>query len=197
MEALITPKVIEQITDFISISKKDPNAEVECKFLSGRIQTKNVADRVLKALQTLSIGKSTEEDRLTLSYSTDHLRVSVVGLPFVHKVCVQNSFKDVPLLVEQKKAYYEKGYGKSDMIDLPDVNAKFTLRSEKEIRRDWDGTPSDPKSFLRIMKRKSFMTQGDLFRIDFSMVKSRVENSKQAIKDILKQQPKYELEILA
>lgn len=195
MEALLTPQVISQVTEFITIAKKDPKAEVECKLLSGRIQTKNVADRILKAIQTLSIGKNEEEDRLTLSYRTDNLRVSVVTLPRVHKVCVQNSFKDVPLLVEQKKPYYEKGYGKADVIDVPDVNAKFTLRSEKEIRRDWDGSPSDPKTMLRIMKRKSFMTQGDLFRIDFSMVKSRPENSKQSIKDVIKQQPKYELEV--
>jgi ribA/ribD-fused uncharacterized protein len=195
MESLLTPQVISQVTDFIGVAKKDPKAEVECKLLSGRIQTKNVADRVLKALQTLSVGKSTEEDRLTLSYRTDNIRVSVVGLPRVHKVCVQNSFKDVPLLVEQKKPYYEKGYGKSDTVDVQDLNTKFTLRSEKEIRRDWDGNPNDPKTTLRIMKRKSFLTQGDLFRIDFSMVKSRPENSKQSIKDVIKQQHKYELEI--
>lgn len=195
METLITPKVIEQITDFISVSKKDPKAEVECKLLSGRIQTKNIAERILKAIQTLSIGKHEEEDRLILSYSTDNLRVCVTGLPRIHKVCVQNSFKDVPLIVEQKKPYYEKGYGKQDTIDVPDVNAKFTLRSEKEIRRDWDGNPSDPKTFLRIMKRKSYMTQGELFRIDFSMVKTRPENSKKSIKDVIKQQSYYELEI--
>lgn len=196
MESLLTPQVISQVTEFISVAKKDPKAEVECKLLSGRIQTKDVADRLLKAIQTLSIGKQEEEDRLTLAYRTDNIRVSVTGLPRVHKVCVQNSFKDVPLLVEQKKSYYEKGYGKSDVVDVPDVNAKFTLRSEKEIRRDWDGSPSDPKTILRIMKRKSFLTQGELFRIDFSMVKTRPENSKQSIKDMInQQQPKYELEI--
>lgn len=195
MEALLTPQVIKQITEFISVAKNDPKAEVECKLLSGRIQTKNIADRILKSVQTLSVGKSDEEDRMTLSYRTDDIRVSVVTLPRIHKVCVQNSFKDIPLIVEQKKSYYDRGYGKSDVIDLPDVNAKFTLKSEKEIRRDWDGNPSDPKTMLRIMKRKSFMTQGDLFRIDFSMVKTRPESSKQSIKDAIKQQSKYELEI--
>ena len=169
METLLTPQVISQVTEFITIAKKDPKAEVECKLLSGRIQIKNVADRILKAIQTLSVGKHEEEDKLTLSYQTDHIRVGVSGLPRVHKVCVQNSFKDVPLLVEQKKPYYEKGYGKKDVIDVPDANVKFTLRSEKEIRRDWDGSLNDPKTVLRIINRKSYVTQGELFRIDFSL----------------------------
>jgi len=195
METLLTPQVISQVTEFVTISKKDPKAELECKLLSGRIQTKNVADRILKAIQTLSVGKHEEEDRLTLAYRADNIRVSVYGLPRVHKVCVQNSFKDVPLIVEQKKPYYEKGYGKQDVVDVPDVNVKFTLRSEKEIRRDWDGSIDDPKTVLRIINRKSYITQGELFRIDFSMVRSRPENSKQGIKDVIKQQPKYELEI--
>ena len=194
METLVTPQVIENITDFIEVSKKDPKAEVECKLLSGKIQTKDVADRILKAVQTLSIGAATEEHRLSLSYP-DNTRVNVLTPPLVHKVCVQGSFKDVPVLVEVKKPYYEKGAGKKDIIDVQDVNTRFSLRSEKEVRRDWEGSPNDPKAHLRILHRKSVKTTGELFRIDFSMVKTRPANSKQSVKDALKQQPSYELEI--
>lgn len=194
MEAFVTPQVIQQITEFIEISKKDPKAEVECKLLPNKIQTKDIADRILKAVQSVSIGGVVEETRLTLSY-LDNVRVNVLTPPLVHKVCVQNSFKDVPLMVEMKKPYYEKGLGKKDIIDIPEANVRFSLRSEKEIRRDWDGSPSDPKAHLRILNRKTFKTPNDLFRIDFSMVKTRNLNSKQSIKDALKQQPSYELEI--
>jgi len=194
METFVTPDVIQQITEFIEISKKDSKAEVECKLLANKIQTKDVADRILKAVQSLSVGGVTEETRLTLSYQ-DNVRVNVVTPPQVHKVCVQGSFKDVPLVVELKKPYYEKGSAKKDVIDIGEANTRFSLRSEKEIRRDWDGSPSDPKAHLRILNRKSYKTQGELFRIDFSMVKTRRMNSKQPIKDALKQQPSYELEI--
>lgn len=194
MEAFVTPEVIREITDFIEVSKKDPKAELECKLLSNRIQTKDVADRVLKAIQGMAIGSVVDETRLTLSYQ-DNVRVNVLSPPLVHKVCVQGSFKDVPLLVEIKKPYYEKGIGKKDVIDITEANTRFSLRSEKEVRRDWDGSPNDPKAHLRILNRKSFKTSGELFRIDFSMVKTRRMNSKQAIKDALKQEPAYELEI--
>ena len=194
MEAFVTPEVIEQITDFIETSKKDSKAEVECKLLVNKIQTKDIADRILKSIQTLSVGGVVEQTSLTLSYP-DNVRVNVVTPPHVHKVCTQGSFKDVPLMVEIKKPYYEKGSGKKDVLDVPEANVRFSLRSEKEVRRDWDGSPNDPKTHLRILNRKSFKTSSDLFRIDFSMVKTRRMNSKQSIKDALKQQPSYELEI--
>ena len=194
MEGMFSSEVIQQITDFIEVSKKDSKAEVECKLLSGRIETKDIADRILKAIHTLSIGPAVDETRLSLSYM-DNTRVNVLTPPLVHKVCVQGSFKDVPVLVETKKEYYDRGLGKKSVIDVPDANTRFTLRSEKEIRRDWEGSPNDPKAYLRIIQRKSFKTANELFRIDFSMVKSRPTNSKQQVKDVLKQQPKYELEI--
>jgi len=194
METFVTPDVIQGITEFIEISKKDSKAELECKLLSNRIQTKDVADRILKAIQGMSIGGVTDETRLSLSYQ-DNVRVNVVTPPLVHKVCVQGSFKDVPLLVEIKKPYYEKGLGKKDVLDISEANTRFSLRSEKEVRRDWDGSPNDPKAHLRVLNRKSFKTPSELFRIDFSMVKTRRINSKQTIKDALKQQPAYELEI--
>jgi hypothetical protein len=81
------------------------------------------------------------------------------------------------------------------MIDVPEASARFTLRSEQKIRNDWEGNPSDPKGHIRMIHRRSFTTASNLFRIDFSMVKSRPMNSKQNIRDTLKQSHTYELEI--
>jgi ribA/ribD-fused uncharacterized protein len=45
------------------------------------------------------------------------------------------------------------------------------------------------------MNRKSFKSANQLFRIDFSLVKTRFANSKQLVKDTLKEEGEYELEI--
>jgi hypothetical protein len=81
------------------------------------------------------------------------------------------------------------------VVDVPEASARFTLRSEQLLRKDWEGNPSDPKGHIRLVNRKSFHTASQLFRIDFSMVKTRSMNSKQNIRDMLKQQHAYELEI--
>jgi len=194
METLVSSDDINTLKEFIDISKRDPKAEVECKLLSKRIITKDVADRMLETVKTLSIGAPTEENRLILSYP-DNIRVNVLTPQLIHKVCVQGSFKDVPALVERKQPYFEKGLGKKDMIDLTELNTRFSLRLEKEIRKDWEGSPNDPRAHLRVMNRKSYNTANQLFRIDFSLVKTRPANSKQLVRDTLKDEGEYELEI--
>jgi len=184
-----TPDVLKDLSSFIEVSKKDKQAELECKLLSRKIETEDVAERMMKAIQSLSIGAPIDETRLTVSYP-DNIRVNVLTAPLVQKVCVQESFKDVPLTVETKKPY-----GNKDVIDLTDYNTKFTLRQEKELRKDWEGSLNDPKAVIRIINRKSFKTANEFFRIDFSMVRTRLENSKRSIKNVLKDHPKYELEI--
>ena len=191
MESIITPAVRQSLTELINISKKDPKAEVECKLLSDKIQTKDVAERLLKTIQTLSIGSNTEDHRLTFSYS-DNTRVSVVGPQNVFKICSQNTFREVPLSVEKKQKYFEDSRG---LIDVPEGNLRFTLRSETPLRKDWEGNPNDPKAFIRMIHRKSYVTADQLFSIDFSMVKTRPQNSKKTIKETLKLPHKYELEI--
>lgn len=192
MEELLSPEVIKNITDFIDVSKKDPKAELECKVLTKKITQQDIADRILEKIKTLSVGTQTEENRMTLMYTQDNLRVNVVTPQLIHKVCVQGSFKDVPVLVEKKQNYYDS---RKDIVDILDLNCKFTLRSEKEIRKDWDGSPNDPKAHVRIMNRKSFKTANELFRIDFSLVKTRPLNSKQSLASTLKEEGEYELEI--
>lgn len=189
MEAIITPKVIDGLRGFINTAKKDPKAEVECKLLSGKLQTKDVADRILNAVKTLSIGAETEEHRLTFSYG-DGTRVNVPKIESIHRVIATNSFKEVALAVERKEKHSEEG-----TLDAPDANARFTLRYETPIRKDWEGNPNDPKAHIRLLHRKSFKTADELFRIDFSMVKTRPINSKQTLKDMIKQPHTYELEI--
>jgi ribA/ribD-fused uncharacterized protein len=194
MEGLISSEDTNNLREFIDISKKDNKAELECRVLAKKIVTKDVADRMLETIKTLSIGAPTEENRMILSYP-DNTRVNVVTPQYIHKVCVQGSFKDVPVVVERKQPYFEKGVGKKDNIDVSELNVRFSLRSEKEIRKDWDGNPNDPKAHLRIMNRKSYKTANQLFRIDFSLVKTRQENSKKAVKDVLKEEGEFELEI--
>jgi len=194
MDNIVTTQVLDELVSFVDIAKKDPKAEVECKLLSGKIQTKDVADRIIKSIQTLGVGAQTEENRISISYS-DGNRVIVNGTQNIHKLCVNNSFKEIPLEVERKQRYFESNLGKKDMLDVPEASARFTLRSEQLIRKDWEGNPSDPKGHIRIINRRSVHTASDLFRIDFSMVKMRPQNSKQSIRDMLKQPHTYELEI--
>ena len=56
MNNIVTTQVSDEIISFLDIAKKDPKAEVECKLLSGKIQTKDVADRILKAVQGIAVG---------------------------------------------------------------------------------------------------------------------------------------------
>ena len=191
MENIITSQIIDELSGFINIAKRDPKAELECKLLAGKIQTKDVADRMLKAIQSLSVGAEMEEQRLTISYP-DGNRVVVTDSQNILKLCTSNSFKGVSLSVEKKTKYFE---GKKDTIDLPEASARFTLCSEHVIRKDWEGNPSDPKGCIRVVNRKSFKTSNELFRIDFAMTKTRVSNSKKTIRETLKQPHVYELEI--
>ena len=183
--------IISELSAFIDIAKKDHNAEVECKLLSGKIQTKDVVDRLLKEVESASVE---EENRLTIAYA-DGTRVAVYGSANVQKLCITNSFKEIPLSVEKKKKYFEGEPGKKDNIEVPEYCAKFSIRLEQPLRKDWEGNPSDPKGHIRLVNRKSFKTANELFRVDFSAVKFRPMNSKTSLRDMLKQTPSYELEI--
>lgn len=194
MEAIISPNIISSISDFINIAKKDSKAEVECRLLAGKIQLKNVADRILRAIQTVAIGPEQQSYRLTFTYP-DSTRVGIDGSQYIHKVISTNSFKEVPLTVERKNRYYEGLTGKVDIIDVTEASARFTLKSETPLRKDWEGNPNDPKAHVRMINRKSFKTSNDLFRIDFSMVKTRMMNSRQTLRDMIQQPQTYELEI--
>jgi ribA/ribD-fused uncharacterized protein len=185
------------LTEYATIAKKDTHAEFECKVLAGQIQTKDVADRMIATIQSLSSGSSTEEHRATFSYA-DGLRVSVEGPENIHKVCSTNSFRGVQLSVERKRRYFEIAKqttgASNDMIDIPDLQLRFTLRHEEPLRKDFTGAPMDPTSHARILHRKSWTTMDGILRIDLSMVKSKTKSTK-SFADILKQTPAYELEL--
>jgi ribA/ribD-fused uncharacterized protein len=194
MDSIVSKEAITSLIDFIKISKQDPKAEVECKLLSGKIQTKDVADRMMASVLTLAIGAVTEEHRLSITYP-DSTRVNIYEAHNIHKLCVTNTFKELPLTVEKKGCYFEGELGKKDVIDVPEGNMRFTMRSECQIKRDWEGNPSDPKGHIRMIHRKSFKTANELFRIDLSMVKTRPAKSRQTIRELLRQPHAYEIEI--
>ena len=186
----LSPQNLSTLEGFLNIAKSDPKAELECKLLSGKIQTKDVVDRILSAIQKLSIGPPKEEQYLTVSYP-DNTRVVVHGVHHIHKVCSNNSFREISLEVERKERYYD---GKRDVVEVSDINSKFTLRRETPIKKDYDGNPNDPKAFPRVIHRKSYQTHNGLFQIDISMVRSRGGDAV-TLRDILKRPNTYELEL--
>ena len=185
-----------ELVDFLDVARRDSKAELECKLLSGRIQVKDVADRILSAIKTLSVGPATDTSLLRIMYPDD-IRVEIEGSANIQKVCVQNSFKGIPIIVQRKSEYFKRmnEREKKDVIDIADYYTRFTLRFEEELRRDWDASPTDPRvRFIRLLSRKSFRTPDGLFQIDFSLVKSR-RDKQHTLRDVLKESPTYELEI--
>jgi len=186
--AIQEPEAVESLID---IANRDASAEFEVKLLTGKLQTRDVADRIIKAIRTVTIGEPVEEHRLTYTFP-DGIRVHILEPPTIHKVCVSQSFKGLPINVERKTRYFDATGGR-DMVDAPEIFTRFTLRSEKHIKKDFSGNVNDPKAHIRILHRKSFLCVGGEFRIDFSMVKSKTGS--QSLKDVLKNVPTHELEI--
>jgi ribA/ribD-fused uncharacterized protein len=198
MESLIPSSVRRDIEELVSIAAQDKKAELETKVLSGQIQTKDVADRIVKAIESIAtIGP--DEHRASFAYS-DGLRVNVVGAENILKVCSTSSFRGVPLNVERKRRYFDVPGGtsaskvSSDTLDIPDLRLRFTLRHEEQLRKDFSGSPMDPASYVRILHRKSWTTHDKILRIDMSLVKTK-QKSHKTFADILKQTPSYELEV--
>ena len=192
MESLLSSRARGDL-DYLATFVKNSNAELECKVLSGQIQTKDIADRIIKTIEGFSAGSAVETQHATFSYP-DGLRVVVKGAENIHKVCTTNSFKGTQVKVERKTRYFG-GHGEhDDMVDIPDSGIRFTLRKEEEVRRDFTGSAMDPISHVRVLNRKSWKTQDGLLQIDFSLVKSKSKGMK-AFSEILRQNPAYELEV--
>ena len=170
----------------------DPRAELEIKVLPGQIQIKDVADRIVRAIETVTSGGYIEEHRASFNFPDD-IRVNVFGAENIHKLCISGAFRGIPVDVERKQRYYRSGGG-IDVLDLPDLRLRATLRKEEPVRKDFSGSPLDPQSYVRILHRKSWKTADGLLRIDMSMVKSRT-NTHKSFPDILRQPPSYELEV--
>ena len=192
MESLIPTPLRKQVEQLVNLANGDKKAELEMKVLAGQIQTKDVADRVVKAIESVTTGGFIDEHRASFSYA-DGLRVNVFGPENILKVCSTNSFRGLPLNVERKRRYFESGT-ESDMLDVPDLKLRFTLRHEEPLRKDFSGAPMDSASHLRILHRKSWITSDGLLRIDMSMVKSKQKTHK-TFQQVLKQTPTYELEL--
>lgn len=196
METILPSNIRSSLKEFASLVMKDTHAELECKILPKQIHTKDVADRIVSALQLYSRGPPIEEHHATFSYA-DGLRVVVAGAENIHKVCTTGSFRGVPLDVERKRPYYAVVTaikGKLDTVDLPDASVKFTLRHEEHLRKDFSGSPMDSASFVRILHRKSWTSLDGVIRYDFSQVKDKAKGLS-TFAEILKQTPTYELEL--
>uniref|UniRef100_A0A6C0AIK2 mRNA (guanine-N(7))-methyltransferase n=1 Tax=viral metagenome TaxID=1070528 RepID=A0A6C0AIK2_9ZZZZ len=188
--ALDETRQATDLAKFIELSNKDPRAEFEAKVLAGRIQTRDVASRIIAAIKKIA-PEVTDEHRLTVIYP-DNIRVHVLGVTNIHKMCVAKSFKNLPVDVERKTRYFEDG--EKDTIDVPDFFCRFTLKSEKHLKKDFNGDPDDPKAQIRMIHRQSYSVPGGEFRIDMSMVKTKA-SVKDGIREVLKNQPFYELEV--
>jgi ribA/ribD-fused uncharacterized protein len=197
MEALISTQVLRDVDELISLAQRDPRAELEIKLLAGQLQTKDVADRIVAAIERVSVGGPVDSHRATFSY-VDGLRVTVEGPDSIYKVCSTASFRGIPLQVERKRRYFDAPgidtKASTDVIDVPDLRMRFTLRHEEPLRKDFSGAPMDPAAHLRIYHRKSWKTSDGLLQIDMSLVKSRTKQHK-TFGDVLKQTPMYELEV--
>ena len=192
MEDIINPSIIAGVKRFIELSQKDPKVEFECKLLSGKIITKDIVDRIVTASSENSVGAVIVSDYITFSF--DDNRVIVNGAENINRLIKARSFSKIPLKVQKKVPYTADG-GKT-VIDCAEAFAKFTVRSEEEIRKDWAGSPEDPKAHVRFIHRKSYKTTNELFQIDISMVKTKPLNSKFGLVSLIKDQPHtYELEI--
>ena len=188
--ALESTHHVESVHDFILHANTDPTAEFEVKVLAGRIQTRDVAERIKAAIADYP---STEEHRLTYSFK-DGQRVHVLGAANIHTVCTSKSFENIPLDVERKNPYFSASSDKKDVVDAPEVFCRFTLKSEKHVKKDYNGSVDDPKAMIRVLHRQSYAVPGNEFRIDFSMVKTR-GSPKEGLRDVLKNTPHYELEL--
>ena len=184
MEWLV-PQHRAVLDTFIGIAKRDSNAELECKLLAGKIQTKDVVDRILECARALSLQPPEETTYMTISYPNNQ-RIRVDSTRLIHKACVQNSYTGIPLSVERKERYYD---GKQDVLELPEIQTKITLRKETPLRKDTDEKLTDTKAYIRVINRRSYKV--GRFAIDISMVKS----GKGFLRTILKQPYTYELEI--
>lgn len=194
MENLLPPTARRTLEEFASYVAKDKHAELECKVLAGQIHTKDVADRIIKAIGEISTKSFIDEHYATFSYA-DGTRVVVPSPESIHKVCTTSSFRGVPLTVERKRKYFDVVTASMpDVVDIPDMAVKFTLRHEEQLRKDFTGAPMDAASYCRIIHRKSWKSLDGIVKIDMSTVKTKLR-SHRSFADVLKQTPSFELEV--
>jgi ribA/ribD-fused uncharacterized protein len=194
-KAVAESRSLKDLREFLQIANRDERAELEAKVLAGKIRTKDIAERIKAEIEVMTGVVPTEEHRLVYSFD-DGLRANILGAENIHKVCTSGSFAKIPALVERKTRYFqamEPRTDNRDVLEMQDFNTRFTLRHERKIREDYAGPVNDPKAFIRMIHRLSWVTPTREFRIDFSMVKSR--NRGERLLDVLKLPVTYELEI--
>ena len=179
------------ITALANYVSRDPQAELECKVLPSQIKTKDVADRIAGVIASVSTGSASDEHRAIFCYP-DNVRVVVTKPENIYKVCSTGNFRGTKLLVERKTRYFEGRGSEPDLVDLPDLGLRFTLRREEGLRHDFTGAPMDPAAHVRIIHRRSWTTLDGLLRFDFSLVKSRARGMR-TLHEVMRAPPVYEL----
>jgi ribA/ribD-fused uncharacterized protein len=193
MESILSPVVKSDLSEMIRIAMADPRAELELKVLAGAIHTKDVADRIVRAIEGVTTGGYVTMNRATFSYP-DGLRVSVTGEDALYALATTGRFRGVPVEVERKRRYFDTGVLGKDVLDIPDLKLRATLRHEEPLRKDFSGSPLDPASHARILSRKSWVTTDGVFRIDMSLVKTKAKGQT-TFAEILAQTAVYEVEV--
>ena len=137
MDTLLTSTQRGAIDNMIAVAIRDPKAELEMKVLAGQIQTKDVAERIRKAIQEMG-GSFSEEHRATFAYA-DGLRVNVSGADNIFKVCSAGSFRNVPLIVERKTRYFEtpEAIEVAEEVGLTNVTAMGTSSAIRRSKIDY------------------------------------------------------------
>jgi hypothetical protein len=54
MESLLAKTTLTDMENMVSVSISNPQAELEVKVLAGEIQTKDVADRIVKSIEEVT-----------------------------------------------------------------------------------------------------------------------------------------------
>ena len=120
--------------------------------------------------------------------------MTVTGLDAVYKLASTASFRSIPLTVDRKRRYFDVGKAGKDVLDIPDLKLRATLRHEKFLRKDHGGTPLDETTACRIMNRKTWVTSDKVFQIDMSLVKTKQKGQK-TFSELMEQPAYYELEV--
>jgi ribA/ribD-fused uncharacterized protein len=196
MEPIFSKKDKSTLEDFIKFIVDEPHAELECKVLQSKITIKPQVDRLIEVISGMSTGVVKESNYANFLYNTTSIRVVVEGVENIHKICLNNSFRDIPLTKERKRKCLDADYCKlkADTINIPEIGLKFTLRKEEQLGKDFSGKPLDDGCVIRIISRKSWTSIDGILQFDLSQVKTR-QPSHKTFGEVLKQLPSYELEI--
>jgi hypothetical protein len=185
-----------------SLKKDDGNKELESVFnnVNATIYTKMLKymngnqfkpygeGNLIKFLRIFNPKRDNRDDDVD-----DNYRISIESEEAIQHYCITNELIPETYVVEKKN--------KLESLYLNDFNSRINLKLEETVDDyDVDNILKKPKYF-RLIERKSFITKDELFRFDFSCVRSNDKQTSRRgastfTKSNLHSQPKkYEIEI--